>query len=199
MLISFVQCSVQEVQWHQRLLGFVKTTLALVQPFPLQVVSWCDALQPKSPNQDCRITHQPMAHWSSDCPSSIRLLWVSCVFLYVISSQAASGTMPRWRPFTYLWSQAFPFLSLCIWQVWWCGLDKEIENLAKSCTSCLSVKRAPLVASPTAPMGLAIQIMATGQLWFCWSISSRIHVSNCSWFLFEMAGSVNDVKLRWMF
>ena len=31
---------------------------------------------------------------------------------------------------------------------WWPGLDKEIENLAKSCTACQAVKRAP----PTVPL-----------------------------------------------
>ena len=32
--------------------------------------------------------------------------------------------------------------------MWWPGLDKEIENLAKSCTACHAVKRAP----PTVPL-----------------------------------------------
>ena len=32
--------------------------------------------------------------------------------------------------------------------MWWPGLDKETENLAKSCTACLAVKRAP----PAAPL-----------------------------------------------
>ena len=30
--------------------------------------------------------------------------------------------------------------------LWWPGLDLDLENLAKSCTPCLSVKRAPAAA-----------------------------------------------------
>jgi len=49
---------------------------------------------------------------------------------------------------------------------WWPGLDKEVEQLAKTCPACQSVKNAP-IKPPLAPLGLANYSMAEGTHRFC--------------------------------
>ena len=74
--------------------------------------------------------------------------------------------------------------SLARSHVWWPGLDKQIEETAKSCTSCQSVKHAP----PVAPMHPWIWPTTPWQ---------RIHVDYAGPFQGKMYFVVVDAHSKW--
>ena len=84
--------------------------------------------------------------------------------------------------------------------MWWPGLDKEIENLAKSCSACQAVKRAPPVAPlhpwvwPSKPLQ-RVNLDFAGPFGLCRSIP-RIQLLSCSGCILEMAGGTRDVHYK---
>ena len=67
--------------------------------------------------------------------------------------------------------------SLARSYLWWPKVDKDIEELVKSCRPCLNIHHAPAVAP--SPMGLAFEAMAENSRGFCWAFP-RDDVSSSS-------------------
>ena len=72
--------------------------------------------------------------------------------------------------------------------MWWPGLNKEIEHLAKSCQSCQAVKRAPPV-TPLHPCVWPSKPWHRFQFGFCWALSGIDVFGRCRC-LFEVARRV---------